>query len=60
MTNTDIKHLILRKHAQGYTPTEISTALKQPVQLVRDIIRYNTPGPTPSQKPRFIQPPAFN
>lgn len=60
MTDTDIRHLILRKHAQGYTPAEIAKALQQPIQLVRDAIRHATPGPTPSRKPEFIQPPAFD
>lgn len=60
MSDTDIRHLILRKHAQGYTPMEIAKALRQPAALVRDTIRHATPGPTPSQKPRFIQPPAFD
>ncbi|PLS26018.1 helix-turn-helix domain-containing protein [Bifidobacterium parmae] len=51
---------ILKHHRDGMTPSEIARQLQLPVMQVRDIIRRVTPGPTPSKRPDFQEPPLFD
>lgn len=55
--NAATRALILRKHAQGYSATEISHALRLPLDEVRAVIIAGDGRPRPARTVEFIPPP---
>lgn len=58
--NAVTRSLILRKHAQGYSATEIARATRLPLDEVRAVIVAGDGRPRPASKVEFIPPPLFD